>query len=340
MKLKFLLFALSFVALLQQAHSQNVGISTNGATPDPSAMLDIVSSNKGLLIPRISLSSTADAAISPATSLLVYNTNAAMTNGNGAGFYYNSGTSGAPSWVKLVTSNGKPWETAGNTGTTAGTDFIGTTDGQALVFKTNNTEKMRITSTGSVGINNNAPAQPLDVTGNVQFSGALMPGAAAGTSGQVLTSAGAGAVPTWGALGQSSTTYFNTGALSLTSGTGLTYATGFPVNITVPNNCKTIVTIDIGIQFTTNTTSNTYCDVALIVDGFTTNDGAYYRKGGSSSSLNVLAWATINITQTLNLSAGAHTLGVAAGRGGGSVVFGGDGTSVLQGEMTVTFIKN
>jgi hypothetical protein len=37
----------------------------------------------------------------------------------------------------------------------------------------------------------------LTVGGNVRFSGALMPAGAAGTAGQVLTSAGAGVAPTW-----------------------------------------------------------------------------------------------------------------------------------------------
>lgn len=52
-----------------------------------------------------------------------------------------------------------------------------------------------------VGINDATPSQALDVTGNVQFTGALMPGGTAGTTGQVLTSAGAGVAPTWAAAG-------------------------------------------------------------------------------------------------------------------------------------------
>ncbi len=59
------------------------------------------------------------------------------------------------------------------------------------------TERMRILSSGNVGIANAAPSERLDVTGNVRFSGALMPNNTAGTSGQVLTSAGPGAAPTW-----------------------------------------------------------------------------------------------------------------------------------------------
>ena len=86
--------------------SQNVAINTTGNAPDVSAMLDIVSSDKGLLLPRISLISTTDATTvpNPATSLIVYNTNAGITgsDADGVGYYYNSGTSVAPNWVKLV----------------------------------------------------------------------------------------------------------------------------------------------------------------------------------------------------------------------------------------------
>lgn len=40
------------------------------------------------------------------------------------------------------------WSLTGNVGTTAGTNFLGTTDAVDLVFKTNNTEKARISSAG------------------------------------------------------------------------------------------------------------------------------------------------------------------------------------------------
>ncbi len=85
---------------------QNVAINTTGNVPDVSAMLDIVSTDKGLLLPRISLTSTTDATTipSPANSLIVYNTNSNIsgTDADGVGYYYNSGTSGSPVWVKLI----------------------------------------------------------------------------------------------------------------------------------------------------------------------------------------------------------------------------------------------
>ncbi len=50
------------------------------------------------------------------------------------------------------------WLLTGNGGTTAGTNFLGTTDAQDLVFKTNNTEKVRVlASNGYVGIGTAAP---------------------------------------------------------------------------------------------------------------------------------------------------------------------------------------
>ena len=49
----------------------------------------------------------------------------------------------------------------------------------------------------NVGIGTNTPSQHLDVAGAVKFTGALMPGGNAGTSGLALTSQGSGMVPIW-----------------------------------------------------------------------------------------------------------------------------------------------
>jgi len=51
-----------------------------------------------------------------------------------------------------ITANN--WSLTGNAGTTAGTNFLGTTDSQDLIFKTNNLERLRITQTGRLDFSN------------------------------------------------------------------------------------------------------------------------------------------------------------------------------------------
>ncbi|HMV13728.1 MAG TPA: hypothetical protein PKA75_00055 [Chitinophagales bacterium] len=81
----------------------NVGIGTN--LPDPSAKLDVKATDKGLLIPNVSLTAKNVAApiTSPAISLLVYNTNTsgAAPNNVYPGYYYWDGTI----WVRLHSSD-------------------------------------------------------------------------------------------------------------------------------------------------------------------------------------------------------------------------------------------
>ncbi|MCS3868651.1 hypothetical protein J3D55_001567 [Chryseobacterium ginsenosidimutans] len=76
MKKLFLLLAIS----LSMSISSQIGIGT--ANADPSAMLDINSANKGLLIPRTSLTGKQDVSTipSPANGLMVYNLATAGTS--------------------------------------------------------------------------------------------------------------------------------------------------------------------------------------------------------------------------------------------------------------------
>ncbi len=141
---------------------QGVGINDDNTSPDASAMLDVKSTNKGVLIPRVALSSTAVAApvATPATSLMVYNT--ATAGDVTPGFYYWNGTV----WVRVATgSASNDWTLTGNTGTNPATNFVGTTNAVDFVTRTNNVERMRVTSAGRVGIGTNAPAELLHLVG-------------------------------------------------------------------------------------------------------------------------------------------------------------------------------
>lgn len=100
--MKKLLFTLLLFPLFIQAQ---VGINTT--TPDASSMLDINATDKGLLIPRVSIPNLNAAApvTAPATSLLVYNTNVTT----GTGFYYWDGTKWTP-----FTGGTSHWTKVGN----------------------------------------------------------------------------------------------------------------------------------------------------------------------------------------------------------------------------------
>lgn len=98
-----------------------------------------------------------------------------------------SGMNSDPTIMGLGNSS---WTRIGGNG--GGLAFWG--DGNAA---TNNIAQLLINSSGNVGIANTAPSEKLDVTGNVRFSGALMPNNNAGSSGQFLRSVGSGAAPTW-----------------------------------------------------------------------------------------------------------------------------------------------
>jgi len=91
-QLIILLFFIFSVNLL----TAQTGIGTN--TPDASAKLDVYSTDKGFLPPRVTLTSGTDNSTipSPATGLLVYNTgnNAGLV----AGYYYWNGTS----WIQIA----------------------------------------------------------------------------------------------------------------------------------------------------------------------------------------------------------------------------------------------
>lgn len=87
------LFLLLLTVFFTVAHAQNVGINATGAAPNASAILDVSSTDKGFLIPRIALTqTTSNAPIGAgiATSLLVYNT--ATINDVTPGFYFWNGT--------------------------------------------------------------------------------------------------------------------------------------------------------------------------------------------------------------------------------------------------------
>lgn len=116
----------SFATLAQQ--TGNVGIGTKN--PDPSALLDLSSTTKGLLLPRMTQAQR-DAIKNPVAGLIVYQTDQAI------GTYTYNGTTWQPSNAKIGEALvAGAWDKQGNS--IDGTDFIGSTNASSLVFKVNN----------------------------------------------------------------------------------------------------------------------------------------------------------------------------------------------------------
>src|SRR5690554_631490 len=189
MKKILLSAAFAFAILSSTDVLAQQGFGTN--EPDKSAVVDIVSTQRGLLIPRISIPDLDAAAPvnNPATSLFVYNTNTT----SGEGFYYWDGAK----WVRFVSGNTEqtvvvaagenvkvdPNVVDNTTTYTVGVKG-GTNDGQVLVPKIDNSGPDPVTTTEWVDPNDfvldaltagNAIGIDLDVNGDIEikFNGTL-----------------------------------------------------------------------------------------------------------------------------------------------------------------------
>jgi hypothetical protein len=243
---KYLSIALVFVITLLSinGYAQGVAVNTSGAAADSSAMLDISSSTKGVLIPRV----TSTAAVTKLSNgLLVYQTNAPT------GFYYYDGTT----WIYIQNTGAVTGILKGN-GTTVSAavpaDFPilnQNTTGKAATVTTNANLTGAITSVG------NATSYNTVVPANK---------GGAGTVNGVLRANGAGAVTAASAQDLVSITdvkfvsiFFSTYSLSTTD--GLVYTNGpnnqftLPQAYTVPKGKVIYIRGDLTNQFTVIATS-------------------------------------------------------------------------------------
>ncbi|MES2795330.1 MAG: hypothetical protein V4683_05155 [Bacteroidota bacterium] len=216
------LFTLSLILFLQSETFAQLGINESSAAPNPSAMLHVDSPNKGILIPRMS-TLTRDGIGSPPDGLMIYNNQTKKFNYfnntiwqealfgdiwelNGTSLSYSTGFVGigSPTPTRNLVLNSADGpdiliQQSAFSGNTANDGFmLGTNtnlDGEIwnfesadIKFGASNIERMRITSSGNVGINNEAPTEKLDVNGNINVSLNIL---LSGTSEVNRTSTGA-----------------------------------------------------------------------------------------------------------------------------------------------------
>lgn len=127
--------------------AQGIAINTDNSEPDPSAILDVKSTEKGMLIPRMDSVQRVNIA-GPVSGLLVYQTD------NNC-FYYYSGID----WVRLGNDN------MGDHSATQNLQMNG-----FYISGDGSNEGLFISNTGSVGVNNPNPLSKLDVSGTINAS--------------------------------------------------------------------------------------------------------------------------------------------------------------------------
>lgn len=123
MKKLLLLLALLFTSgmITLRCIGQSLAVNTDGSPANTAAILDVKSFTKGVLIPRTKTSSVT----TTVKGLIIYDT---TTNS----FWFHNGTA----WTEIASTGASSgWATTGNTGTTYGTNFIGTTDNKSLLIK-------------------------------------------------------------------------------------------------------------------------------------------------------------------------------------------------------------
>ena len=128
-------------------------VGDNQGIIQPSAALEVESTTKGFLMPRMTtIQMTAIA--NPTVGLMIFNTTTNCIH------VYKSAVLG---WKSTCDANDLgAWGLNGNTGNPA-TSFLGTTDANPLIVKTNGLEAFRVDPTGKVGFGISAPLYLIDV---------------------------------------------------------------------------------------------------------------------------------------------------------------------------------
>ncbi|MEQ1733669.1 MAG: hypothetical protein ABL940_08350 [Bacteroidia bacterium] len=182
------------------------------------------------------------------------------------------------------------WLTKGNVATNS--YKLGTLNPRDLHIVTNNTEAITIANgTQNVGIGQTLPSQKLDVLGNVQFTGALMPASIAGTTGEVLVSQGTGIAPIWKPI----TTIINNTTNTSLNVVNIDSSTTNVANITnaIINNA----TIDSSTTNVANITNATITNATI--DSSITNVAYITNLTSDTANINTLNIGGQNIMNTI-----------------------------------------
>ncbi len=140
----YLLLLLFFIALSPAAIAQ-LKIGDNPSTINKASVLELESLRQGLLLPRIVDTTLAPLNAAPDGMIIFFTGNKSLlVRRNGY-------------WSKLADSlslSANSWNLSGNAGTNPTSNYLGTSDGQALSIRTNATEAIHVNTDQSVQLKN------------------------------------------------------------------------------------------------------------------------------------------------------------------------------------------
>ncbi len=142
--------------------AQSVSINTDGSTAHASALLDVKSTNKGVLVPRMSKAEK-NAIASPANGLLVY-----QTGPDSIGFHFYDLPNARWTFINAsgFSTDSTAWKITGNNNITAA-NFLGTLNDSALNFRVKNQKS------GSIDSINFNTSFGYGTSRNLNYSGGL-----------------------------------------------------------------------------------------------------------------------------------------------------------------------
>ncbi len=322
-KLKLLSAMLFFISGIAVAQ---VGINTTN--PDPSSALDIISTSKGLLIPRMATTDR-NGITNPATGLLIFNTTLNDVE-------YNAGTPSLPKWVSATTSSNGLSTTSGTT--QLGGDLTKATTISALSA----TNKLTFTGTGVNMFNVDSNTLSVDGTNNRIGIGTATPSKALDVAGEIkgtrVMAYGSGGINTNTAIGENSLLNTSSGSNNL--------AVGFS---TLQSNSTGSSNVAVGSQTASgNTTgsSNVAVGRGAIVNNTTGSNNvvfgtlAGFKNSDETSATNMNETILIGTNaapqannQTNQIAIGNNVFGI----GSNSVVLGNDSVvkTALKGSVGI-----
>lgn len=254
-----------FVLPLQKVSAQNNNVGIGTTTPNASAMLDVSSSTKGMLVPRMNTVQM-NAIVSPSNGLVIYNTDSLCF------CFYKSSV-----WVSLCSAGG-----AGATGPTGPTGAIGATGSAGSNGATGATGPTGNSgATGAAGTNGincwdangngiNDPSEDISGDGNWNSLDCVGATGPTGLTGATGVQGNTGPTGNTGATGPTGVANFyaisNTADISKTSNSGTAAMPGMSVSFT-PQKSTVYVSFSASGTYSGTTSPGQFVIFQLLVNG-------------------------------------------------------------------------